>query len=433
MVVAVAVVLVACNKTKNNGELIDFADRFQEKTEIRVWMDDENGQYVQELIKEFNKIHPNIIVTHQHKGTVDSREHLKTFGPSGNGADVFQFPHDHLAQAVLEDLVYPLPQSTKTLLESRAHELGLQIATLSYNAQNNTFDPNDPNAVPTLFAVPVSLESVGLYYNKDLVATPATTFEALLAAGKTWNAEPGHADQGVYYLANSSHWADSYFMQFVYSAFGFTPFGANLNDKSAVGFAKPETQSALTWMRNELKPVTTGSGTHNSVTGGANFEAGKVPYIIAGPWNNEAYKNAELNYGIAPMPTINGKEAKTFAGAMMTAVYKYSNHKEEAIKWVEFLNSDIAMEIQYRMKAKLPALKTELLTNIPGVLDDPLMKGMSEQLKSSVPMPTIPEVTYYWGPGETMITAVWNGTAQSIADEAAKAEASYRAAIGLAS
>ena len=111
----------------NNGELIDFGDTYVQKTKIRVWIDDEAGDYMAAVIAEFNKVYPNIVVEFQHMGSVDSRNLLKTFGPSGNGADVFQFPHDQLAQAVLEDLVYPLPASTQTLLASRANPLALQI------------------------------------------------------------------------------------------------------------------------------------------------------------------------------------------------------------------------------------------------------------------------------------------------------------------
>ncbi len=420
----------------NNGELIDFADTFTQKSKIRVWIDDENGEYMTAVIEEFNKVYPNIIVEHEHMGSVDARELLKTFGPSGNGADVFQFPHDHLAQAVLEDLVYPLPEATRTALAERSAELGLQIATLTYDETNNSFDPESENAVERLYAVPMSLESVGLYYNTDLVDTPAATFEELLAAADVWNAaladdDSGrtNAQAGLYYLGTSSHWADSYFVQAIYSAFGFYPFGVNLDDPSAVGFANAV--PALTWMRDELKPRTTGTGSHNSIAAGGNFELGDIPYIIAGPWNIEAYRNAGLNFAIAPMPTINGNDTQTFAGAQMAAVYKYSENREDAIKFVEFLASDIAMELMYEYKGKLPALKTEFLGDIEGVNTDTLLLAMAEQLKTSVPMPTIPQVTYYWGPGEVMIIDVWNNGVNPTT-AAATAEQSYRTRVGLA-
>ena len=420
----------------NNGERIDFGDILVPSSTIRVWIDDENGEYMAAVIAEFNKVHPTIIVEFQHMGSVDSRELLKTFGPSGNGADIFQFPHDQLSQAVLEDLVLPLPSSLKTALTGRSAQLGLDIATLSFDETNGSFDPNSANAVESLFAVPLSLESIGLFYNTDLISTPATTFEQLLAAAAVWNAAPvsatdsrTNAQAGLYYLGTTSHFADSYFMQPFYSAFGFTPFGPNLNDASAVGFAN--TVAALNWMRDSLKPAVTGTGDTGSISGGANFENGDIPYVIGGPWNHEAFIKAGVNYKVAPFPSINGNATRTYAGAMMAAVYKYSKNTEDAIKFIEFLTTDIAMELMYQYKTKLPALQTNLLSSIAGLASDDKLLAMSEQLKTSVPMPTIPQVTYYWGPGETMIKDVWNsGVLATVA--AATAEESYRARVALA-
>ena len=432
--------LAACGETvENNGERIDFGDIYVPQSTIRVWMDDENGEYMAAVIEAFNELHPTIVVEFQHMGSVESRELLKTFGPSGNGADIFQFPHDQLAQAVLEDLVYPLPGDLKTALLGRSSQLGLDIATLSYDETNGSFDPSSPNAVESLFAVPLSLESVGLFYNKDLVDTPASTMEALLAAGATWNAaltsdatdDPTrtNAQAGYFYLGTTSHWADSYFMQPFYSAFGFTPFGPTLDDPSAVGYAN--SVSALTFFKNELRPIVTNGGATDSASGSANFEAGNIPYVIGGPWNHEAFLKAGLNYGVAPMPTINGQAMNTFAGAMMAAVYKYSDNTEDAIKFIEFLTSNEAMRLQYEYKTKLPALEANLLQDIEGVSENELLLAMAEQLKTSVPMPTIPQVTYYWGPGETMIKDVWNNDIDP-ATAAATAEQSYRVRSGLA-
>ncbi|MGB0174733.1 MAG: extracellular solute-binding protein [Acholeplasmataceae bacterium] len=421
---------------ENNGERIDFGDILVPSSKIRVWMDDENGEYMAAVIEEFNKIYPNIIVEFQHMGSVDSRELLKTFGPSGNGADIFQFPHDQLAQAVLEDLVLPLPSALQSALDGRSAQLGLDIATLSYDETTNSFDPTSANAVESLYGVPLSLESVGLFYNKDLVATPATTMEEIIAAAQVWNAEPvsetdtrTRAEAGLFYFGSTSHFGDSYFMQPIYSAFGFTPFGPNLNDASAVGFENAV--SALTWIRDELKPIATGTADHNAISGSANFENGDIPYVIGGPWNHEAFTAAGLNYGVAPMPTINGNAMNTFAGAQIAAVYKYSENSEDAIKFVEFLTSDIAMQLMYEYKTKLPALEADLLSGIEGLADDENLLAMAEQLKTSVPMPTIPQVTYYWGPGETMLIDVWNnGIDPTVA--AQTAETSYRARVDLA-
>ena len=112
----------------------------------------------------------------------------------------------------------------------------------------------------------MSLEAVGLYYNKDMVATPATTYEQIITEGLAWNSKASigdptrtNAEAGTYYLGNSSQWADSYFIQHIYSAFGFTPFGPNLNDPTKVGFANPgQLNDALEWMTGDFRKITTG-------------------------------------------------------------------------------------------------------------------------------------------------------------------------------
>ncbi|MBU1094321.1 MAG: hypothetical protein KKH01_07665, partial [Firmicutes bacterium] len=74
--------------------------------------------------------------------------------------------------------------------------------------------------------------------------------------------------------------------------------------------------------------------------------------------------------------------------------------------------------------------QSDLLADIEGVNENQLLMDMADQLLTSIPMPTIPQVTYYWGPGETMLIDVWNnGIAPATA--AATAEASYRTRVGL--
>lgn len=399
-----------------NGEELDFSEVIQAKTEIKVWMDDEAGEYMEELIAAFNEVYPNIVVKHQHMGAVDAREKLKTFGPSGNGADIFQFPHDHLASAIKEDLVYPLSDELKTKLEARIHKSGMEVATLCYNENNKSF-ACDANSKPRLFAVPNSLESVVLAYNKKLVSEVPASFEELLAEAQAYTT----ANPGNYYLGTSSHWADSYFIQFAYSAFGFRPFGETGSDSSAVGFDKAAL--ALEWLTQTLKPLVTGNADANSQNAGSKFENGELPYIVCGPWNFEAYIDKGIDLGVSPMPTLNGVAPKTFAGAIMSAVYKYSKNPEAAIKFVEFLSTDEAMNIMYRHKNKLPALKAELLSE--EVKADAYLMAVSQQLENSIPMPTIPSVQSYWGPGQSMVEAVWNNGVAI--DKAVKdAEEGYR-------
>lgn len=425
MILLTAVLLVACKKEVNEGEIIDLSEGYQRKSTLVVWMDDEKGDYMKELIALFNQTYPNIHVQFKHAGSVDTREQLKVFGPSGQGADVIQFPHDHLAQAFLEDLIYELPQSTRDIVNTRSDALGIEVSTM------------EVDGVKGLYGVPLSAESVALFYNKDLITEPHTTFEALIEDAKVWNAKEIETSSGVKqtnlaagrpYLTSSNHFADSYFMQAFYSAFGFRPFGDEGNDPSEVGFAKAA--PALEWFRTQLQPITTGPNGKNNENKPAAFEAGQIPYIIAGPWNIEAYKEAGINLGVIPFPTIKvdgeDKVTRTFAGAQVAAVYKYTKNPTDAIKWVEFLSTTEAMEIMFKHKSKLPALKSELIAEIPGLADDEALLGILKQLETSIPMPYISNITYYWGPGETMITNLWNDPSTVIANLVETAEEAYK-------
>ncbi len=431
LVALVAITAAACKKKV--GEIIDFSEVLTQKVEISVWLDDEGGDYAAELISEFNKTEAgrNISVKHRHEGSVESRDRLKVVGPTGGGPDVFQFPHDHLAPAIMEDVVYALPASTRDLVKQRAHPLGAQIAQVQYDEVTKQYGPGS-GAEVRLYAMPTSIESVGLYYNKKLIseAEVPKTMEDLIGKAEVWNAKTANdgsgltnAAKGWRYLTISSHFADSYFMQGFYSSFGYRPFGKNLDNKNQVGFESAEIKAALAWFRDSLKPIVTGDSTDTKGYG-TEFEAGHIPLIIAGPWNIEAYSKQEgIELGIAQMPTVGGKPVQTYAGAIMTAVYKYSKNRDAAVKFVEFLNSDKAMELLYKHKGKLPALKTELLTNIPGVTADKLLMAMSKQLETSIPMPTIPEVQHYWGPAQKLIEDIWKGV--DIATATDEAQKSY--------
>ena len=416
--------LVACGEIEiTSGELIKFDETQTKATVLKVWVDDTDGKLMKEIIPAFEKANPGITVDAQHMATVDSREKLKTYGRSGYGCDVFQFPHDHMAQAILDDLVYVLPDSLKTKLEADCLPVAMQIAESNYDEASKTFT----GSTKKLFAVPISIESVVIYYNKDLVSKVPTTFEELLQISSQWK-----VDHENYGLATSSHWADAYFLQGIYGAFGWTPFGKDLNDQTEVGFEKAESVAAVNWMLENLKPAVTGNGNHDSVTGTTLFEEGKIPFLLSGPWGVQSFKDKKMNFGTMKLPTINGKETTTFAGAQMLAVYKYSKNVEAAVKFVEFMTSKEAAEILYRTSGDCPSLKEETLATIPGLKDDEAIQVMLEQLKTSVPMPTIPQVTYYWAPAETMMKNLWNKQGV-VADELASAEKSYKAARDLAS
>jgi len=425
--------LTACG-VELEDNIIDFSESQTEPTTITVWLDDTDSAFSVPVIAAFNEVYPDIIVEFQHKGALDSRNDLKTYGlVEGLGADVFMFPHDHLSLAMLEDLVYTLPDSLLTTLKATVQPIALDIATAGTLGTANE----------ELYAVPISIESIFMMYNKELISAEEVaaldSWPELIAAAEQYAID----HEGEQLLTTNSHWADNYYLQTVYSAFGWRPHGVDGIDGTEVGFESAELLAALDWLTTELKPVVTGNDAYNSASTTL-FEQGVAAMMIAGPWSIRSMQLAigEENLGAAVLPTFEGVEGathtpSTFAGSQMVAVYKNSSNREAAIKFVEFLASETAQQILFRTSNDLPALidlsniTTDDQTLTP-ITDDPFMTVMIEQLQTSIPMPTIAEVTYYWAAAQTMVINIWDTNAD-IATEQKKAEASYLASKALGS
>jgi len=423
--------LTACG-VELEDNIIDFSESQTQPTTITVWLDDTDGVFAAEVIPAFNEVYPDIIVEFQHKGALDSRNDLKTYGlVEGLGADVFMFPHDHLSLAMLENLVYTLPDSLLTTLKATVQPIALNIATAGTLGTTNE----------ELYAVPISIESIFMMYNKELISAEEVaaldSWPELIAAAEQYAID----NPGEQLLTTNSHWADNYYLQTVYSAFGWRPHGVDGIDGTEVGFESAELLAALTWLTTELKPVVTGNDAYNSASTTL-FEQGVAAMMIAGPWSIRTMQDAidAENLGAAVLPSFEGVTGathtpSTYAGSQMVAVYKNSSNREAAIKFVEFLASETAQQILYRTSNDLPALID--LSNITDsdenpITDDPFMEVMIAQLQTSIPMPTIAEVTYYWAAAQTMVVNIWDTNAD-IATEQKKAEASYLASKALGS
>ncbi len=372
-------VLAGCKPTAVTGHIYDFSQQQKKTTTIKVWLDDQDKKWANELITEFNKIHPGIIVEFAHMSTVDAESNLQLYGPSGNGADIFQFPHDHIASALQNDLLASLPSDYVDDLTARMNPTAMGIASVCYNESTKSFECTT-NSQEQLFGAPLSLESVALFYNKDIVTTPETIFDGLIQYSQDYTtAHPGKYG----FLTNYN---DSYFMNFAYTAFGFSPFGPNENNKDTPMINSQPVIDGLTWVKDNLKPLYAAGSTAAGIQGlGGQFESGNLPYIITGPWMIETYDNDNLNYGVTTIPTIdvNGTAVhpETYAGAQMIGLYKYSKHPEAALEFMKFMTSDQGLNIMYKNKGKLPALNTEHLANITGLAQDEHLQGIADQLQ----------------------------------------------------
>ena len=62
---------------------------------------------------------------------------------------------------------------------------------------------------------------------------------------------------------------------------------------------------------------------------------GKVAMMINGPWSWDNLKKANIDFGVAKIPTVGGKKAAPFVGVLGAMINKASPNRDVAVEFIE--------------------------------------------------------------------------------------------------
>jgi arabinogalactan oligomer/maltooligosaccharide transport system substrate-binding protein len=138
------------------------------------------------------------------------------------------------------------------------------------------------------------------------------------------------------------------------------------------------------------------------------YNENKAAMVISGPWFRGEI-SPDVPYEIELLPIISpvGERAMPFMsseGVMMSAK---SEHKDEAFKVMEFLINNESAFIMATV-GKQPVANLSVY-DMDEIANDKYIPKFKEQIKYSIPMPSIPQMTFVWSPASTAINAVING------------------------
>ncbi|MCL2663785.1 MAG: maltose ABC transporter substrate-binding protein [Oscillospiraceae bacterium] len=353
---------------------------------LRIWYD--NDDRFEALQRSFNAVHPDITIEYERVSHTEARGRLQLDGPAGIGPDVFFLPHDHLGNAILDGLIEPLDADFQSRLRFTLHTGAVDTVTVDGE----------------MYAVPLTLENIALFYNKDLWGeTPPATMEEIIEFGKDYNNR--HLNKWVMMWQIN----DAYHNYIWHSAFGMEFMGPNQDDFRNPGF---DSQGALEgirymmYLRENLFDVpseNTGYGATVSL-----FQNGEVPLTISGEWAIADARDNGINFGITKLPTIDGKQPICFLGIRAACMSSYTKNPELAKLFLEFLASEQGAIFFYTEENRLPAFMDH--SRVPGLSDDPYLAGILEQNVYTVPMPIIPEVNQGgWEGLRELFVFAWDG------------------------
>lgn len=358
-------------------------------------------KYVNDVKGDFEKEN-GVKIKVIEKDMFDQLDALSLDGPAGKAPDVMMSAYDRLG---------PLGQ--------QGH---LAEVKLSDDSHYNDTDKKQVTVDGKYYGAPSVIETLIMYYNKDLINEAPKTFKDVEELAKDDKyAFKGEDGKNTAFLAK---WTDFYFAYGLISGYDGYTFGKDGTDPKDVGLnskgAVEGIQYATDWFQKTWpKGMMDIKGAGDFVTN--QFVEGHAAAIIDGPWAAANYKDSGMNFGAAKIPTLNnGKEYEAFGGGKAWVISNYSKDKDVAQKFVDYVTNDKNQETFYKMTQEVPANNTarEAATKE----NNELTNAVIEQYKNAKPMPNIPEMAEVWAGGENLMFDAASGkkTPKEAADAAVK-------------
>lgn len=354
----------------------------EEGASLILWMD--NDDYNEKIVELWNAKYSDIPLAVENVGTTDARAKLELDGPAGLGCDVFVQAHDGVAIAASSGLILEMDYYTDYIKENFVTSA---VEAVTYEG--------------AVYAFPLSMKTIALFYNKALVDQPVTTWDEMREFAKEYN-DPAQNKFAILWQAIEPYYAHGFL-----GGYGYEMFGENHDDKTKLDWDSTEALEGMKFYEtlSEIYPVNSADATWDAMN--SMFSAGEAPYVLTGPWSISDFEKAGIDFGVTCLPLLpNGQHPVTLSTVDTVCISSYTNYPDAAMLLAKFLTDEEAMALLYETKAEIPASITGQQFDF--VVSDEHLKGVLEQSVYSLPMPYIPEMANVWAPYQKAFTAVWD-------------------------
>jgi maltose/maltodextrin transport system substrate-binding protein len=265
-----------------------------------------------------------------------------------------------------------------------------------------------------LIGYPVSVESLSLIYNKDLLPTPPKSWEEMAAVDKQLRAKGKSA-----IMFNLQEPYFTWPLLAAGGAYAFKPTQGGYDVKDT-GVDNAGAKAGMQFLVDQVKAKMLNADTDYSIAEAA-FNKGQTAMTINGPWAWSNIDKSKINYGVTTLPTLNGKPSKTFVGVLSAGINAASPNKELAREFLEnFLLTDAGLDAVNKDKP----LGAVALKSFQQTLekDQRIAATMSNAQNGDI-MPNIPQMSAFW---YAMRTATLNALSGRQSVDAALKDAKAR-------
>lgn len=361
-----------------------------EDGKLLIWINGDKGFTGLQAIGDKFKAELGVDVVVEHPEAVTDK--FQQSAATGDGPDIFIWAHDRFGEWAAAGLIAPVEPSA---------EVKDGIFDFAWDAV--TFDGK-------VWGYPLAVEAVGLIYNKDLVPTPPATIEEIAALKLPDGVKPILWDYN-----------NTYFTFPLLAANGGYAFEKKdgAYDPKDTGVANEGAKKGAAALRKMIDDGVMPSGVDYGVMDAA-INKGEVAMVINGPWAWANLATSKINFGVAPIPSVDGQPSKSFVGVLAANVNAASPNRDLAIEFIEnYLVTDEGLKT-INDDVPLGAVADESFAET--LAGDANVAATLANAQAGVPMPSTPAMGKFWaamGPALASITDK-SATVDQALDDAAK-------------
>ena len=360
LVLAVSQLALSCGPggNKNTGE----------KVELLIWKPFEEEANLRPIFEDYTKLHPNVTFHYAKKDITTYESEILNALAAGAGPDIFSIHNDWLAK--YQDKMTPAPDnlfSAREFSDTFVDVIGDDLR----------------DAAGHLYALPLSLDVLALYYNRDLlgsagIAQPPVTWAELVSIVKKLTRQDRLGNFTVNGIAmgtasNVNRATDILSLLMLQN--GTQVYAANRSSATLdreIGAPdgsrfNPGVQALefYTQFSSPAKETYTFNVKNNQSIDA--FVGGQAAMMLGYAYMEPviAAKAPLLNFGIAPVPQIDLSKPKTnFANYYAEGVSKISPHAAVAWDFLKFATQAQSLEKYYSLHKQAAVRKDLISTQI---------------------------------------------------------------------